>query len=117
MIHILYFVILLFIDTYRSTASKELGSCGWSQDGKTEICTLQYEYEWSQEMKHHRCDYYTMTHIHKTICKIPFQKFTAWVWEKQTIFLIHFEFMKNMFEVQTGADNDIYMWSVPICFV
>ena len=51
----------------------------------------------------------TMTHIHKTICKIPFQKFTARVWEKQTIFLMHFEFMKNMFEVQTGADNDIYM--------
>ena len=55
--------------------------------------------------------------IHKRICKIPFQKFTARVWEKQTIFLMHFEFMKNMFEVQTGADNDIYMWSVPICFV
>ena len=42
-----------------------------------------------------------------TICKIPFQKFTAQVWEKQIIFLMHFEFMKNMFEVQTGADNDI----------
>ena len=51
----------------------------------------------------------TMTHIYKTICKIPFQKFTAQVWEKQIIFLMHFEFMKNMFEVQTGADNDIYV--------